>query len=82
MYSLYLKIGTSDFIVQVFGQTSSFDVQVKEILSISTSHTVDKLLRTLSCDAFIHNDTVFLSSPFVGANAVLLNWADGEFQSW
>ncbi|KAG2202209.1 hypothetical protein INT47_002128 [Mucor saturninus] len=73
--------GTNDFIVQVFGQTSLFDVQVKEILSISTSHSVDKSLRNLSCEAFIHNDTVFISSPFVGANAVLLNWADGEFQS-
>lgn len=86
LYSLFFflkkKIGTNDFIVQVFGQTSLFDVQVKEILSISTSHSVDKSLRNLSCEAFIQNDTVFISSPFVGANAVLLNWADGEFQSW
>ncbi|GAA5805396.1 hypothetical protein HPULCUR_010912 [Helicostylum pulchrum] len=66
-----------DFIVQVFGQTSLFDLQVNETLSISTC----KSTRTLACEAFIHNETVFLSSPFVGANAGLLNWADGEFQS-
>ncbi|KAG2229605.1 hypothetical protein BDF21DRAFT_379632 [Thamnidium elegans] len=69
--------GTDDFIVQVFGQTGLFDLQVNETLSISTC----KSTRTLVCEAFIHNETVFLSSPFVGANAGLLNWADGEFQS-
>ncbi|KAI9358716.1 hypothetical protein BD770DRAFT_67798 [Pilaira anomala] len=69
--------GTNDFIVQVFGQSSSFDAQVNEILSISTC----KSTRRLVCEAFIHDETVFLSSPFVGANAGLLNWADGEFQS-
>lgn len=68
--------GQHDFIVQVFGQTSVFNVQVEETLSIKTTHSN----RTLSCEAFIHNNTVFLSSPFVGINAGLLNWADGEFQ--
>lgn len=73
--------GQNDFIVQVFGQTSVFNVQVEETLSITTTHSADKSNRTLVCEAFIHNNTVFLSSPFVGTNAGLLNWADGEFQS-
>lgn len=30
--------GQSDFIVQVFGQTSVFNTQVNEILSITTTH--------------------------------------------
>jgi hypothetical protein len=73
-----------DFIVQVFGQTSVFNTQVNETLSITTTHVgySEKSMRTLCCEAFIHNDTVFLSSPFVGNNAGLLNWANGEFQSW
>ncbi|KAG2194993.1 hypothetical protein INT46_008880 [Mucor plumbeus] len=73
--------GQSDYIVQVFGQTSVFHSQVEETLSIKTTRTGFSEIRTLSCEAFIHNDTVFLSSPFVGQNAGLLNWADGEFQS-
>lgn len=79
-----LFVGQSDFIVQVFGQTSVFNTQVNEILSITTTHVgySETSMRTLCCEAFIHNDTVFLSSPFVGNNAGLLNWADGEFQSW
>lgn len=66
-----------DFVVQVFGQASMFNAEVEETLSITTT----KSNRTLTCEAFIHNNTVFLSSPFVGTNAGLLNWADGEFQS-
>lgn len=77
-----LRTGKSDYIVQVFGQTSVFHSQVEETLSIKTTRTGFSDMRTLSCEAFIHNDTVFLSSPFVGQNAGLLNWADGEFQSW
>ncbi|KAF1802431.1 hypothetical protein V8B55DRAFT_1352540 [Mucor lusitanicus] len=73
--------GKSDYIVQVFGQTSVFHSQVEETLSIKTTRPGFPETRTLSCEAFIHNDTVFLSSPFVGQNAGLLNWADGEFQS-
>jgi hypothetical protein len=58
---------------------------VEETLSITTTHSIDKSalkMRKLACEAFIHDNTVFLSSPFVGNNAGLLNWADGEFQSW
>ncbi|KAI8644309.1 hypothetical protein BD408DRAFT_401249 [Parasitella parasitica] len=72
---------TNDFIVQIFGQTSIFHAQVDETLNIKTTRTGFPEIRTLSCEAFIYNDTVFLSSPFVGPNAGLLNWADGEFQS-
>ncbi|KAI9468971.1 MAG: hypothetical protein EXX96DRAFT_99983 [Benjaminiella poitrasii] len=70
--------GQNDFIVQVFGQSNTFDSQVDETLSIQTTHNNEK---TLSCEAFIHNNNVFLSSPFVGHKTGLLNWADGEFQS-
>ncbi|ORE02728.1 hypothetical protein BCV72DRAFT_44663 [Rhizopus microsporus var. microsporus] len=76
--------GQNDMITQVFGQASLFDTQVNDILSITTSlsgSTVNKSIKTLTCEAFIHNETVFLSSPFVGTNAGILNWADGEFQS-
>ncbi|CEP20077.1 hypothetical protein [Parasitella parasitica] len=81
LVTLNSRNGQSDFIVQVFGQTSVFHAQVDETLNIKTVRTGFAETRTLSCEAFIHNDTVFLSSPFVGQNAGLLNWADGEFQS-
>ncbi|KAI8990130.1 hypothetical protein BDB01DRAFT_841934 [Pilobolus umbonatus] len=73
----------SDVIMQVFGQNSVFSNQVNEILSIKTTHTglSGKTIRTLCCEGFIHNDTVFISSPFYGNNAGLLSWANGEFQS-
>ncbi|CAO3607422.1 unnamed protein product [Mucor hiemalis] len=51
--------GQQDFVVQVFGQTSLFNVQVEETLSITTTHSIDKSNRTLTCEAFIHDNTVF-----------------------
>ncbi|KAI8373738.1 hypothetical protein BD560DRAFT_394195 [Blakeslea trispora] len=75
--------GQNDFIAQVFGQASAFSAQVEEILTITTKQIgrTEKCMRNLTCESFIHNDVVFLSSPFVGNHAGLLNWADGEFQS-
>ncbi|KAI8081985.1 uncharacterized protein B0P05DRAFT_538895 [Gilbertella persicaria] len=75
--------GQNDFIAQVFGQTSVFNAQVEETLTITTKQTghAGKCMKSLTCESFIHNDVVFLSSPFVGNHAGLLNWADGEFQS-
>ncbi|KAI8371412.1 uncharacterized protein BYT42DRAFT_616506 [Radiomyces spectabilis] len=68
----------SDLVSQLFGQGSSVHGQVNEIMTIST--TVAKSNK-IGCQAFIHNNTVFLSCPIFGKNAGLLNWADGEFQS-
>ncbi|KAI7904616.1 uncharacterized protein BX663DRAFT_550277 [Cokeromyces recurvatus] len=72
--------GQNDFIIQVFGQSNKFDSKVEEILTIQTTTNNEKKT-ILFCEAFIHNNTVFLSSPFVGHKTGLLNWADGEFQS-
>ncbi|KAG0802251.1 hypothetical protein G6F22_000446 [Rhizopus arrhizus] len=58
-------------ITQVFGQATLFDTNVDEVLSIH----ITRSNKTLTCEAFILNQTVFLNSPFVG----LLDWTEGEF---
>lgn len=65
-----------DFVATVFGRASQIDSQVDELMLISTPiHG-----RTVECQAFIHNQTVFLSSPVVGNDSS--GWGDGDFQSW
>jgi hypothetical protein len=70
-----------DLVDKVFGKTSGMQAMD---LSITTTrpagHTYQN--RTLQCQACIHNDTIFLSSPFVGINTGLITWAAGDFQSW
>ncbi|KAG1440215.1 hypothetical protein G6F56_012011 [Rhizopus delemar] len=63
----------NDTMTQVFGQTG-LHTQVNQTLSITGSIAH----KTLNCEAFLVNETVFLSSPSIG----LLNWAGHEFQSW
>ncbi|CAO3701858.1 unnamed protein product [Rhizopus stolonifer] len=71
--------GQQDMITQVFGQASVYDVKVDEILSIHTTLALpNQSPKTICCEAFILDQTVFLNSPFAAA---LLHWADGEFQS-
>lgn len=70
-------IGQNDMMTQVFGETNVLNTKVNESLSITLSAST---ISNLTCEAFILNQTVFLSSPFAGTG--LLDWADGEFQSW
>ncbi|KAG1053668.1 hypothetical protein G6F46_004530 [Rhizopus delemar] len=60
--------GQNDMITQVFGQATLFDTNVDEVLSIH----ITRSNKTLTCEAFILNQTVFLNSPFVG----LLDWTE------
>ncbi|KAG1051129.1 hypothetical protein G6F43_006646 [Rhizopus delemar] len=68
--------GQNDMMTQVFGETNVLNTKVNESLSITLSAST---ISNLTCEAFILNQTVFLSSPFAGTG--LLDWADGEFQS-
>ncbi|CAO3612899.1 unnamed protein product [Cunninghamella blakesleeana] len=77
------KRNNDDFINTVF-HTNSNITKLDEILSIvtTTSPGLTFQQRTLQCQAFIYNETIFLSSPFIGNNAVRsTNWRSGEFQA-
>jgi hypothetical protein len=72
-----------DFVDKVFGKNNVISA-VDQVLSITTTRPAGSLYqnRTLQSQACIYNDTIFLSSPFVGANVGLADWAPGDFQSW
>ncbi|KAI9264188.1 hypothetical protein BDA99DRAFT_536914 [Phascolomyces articulosus] len=63
----------NDFVGTVFTRWSK---SVDEHMVIAT--TIHQTSRPVQCQAFIHDDTVFLTSPVTDR---LSNWADGEFQS-
>ncbi|KAI8096230.1 uncharacterized protein BX664DRAFT_323425 [Halteromyces radiatus] len=79
----FYKRKEGDFIDKVFGKDNVINNKVDQVLSIITTRPLGHIYqrRTLECQACIYNNTVFLSSPFVGTNAGLLNWAPGDFQS-
>ncbi|KAI9279763.1 hypothetical protein BY458DRAFT_501605 [Sporodiniella umbellata] len=72
--------GQQDMVCQIFGQASLCDVKVQETMTLHTTLTLpnQSSTKTLCCEAFILDQTVFLNSPF---NSALLVWANGEFQS-
>ncbi|KAI7853585.1 hypothetical protein BDC45DRAFT_569962 [Circinella umbellata] len=68
------ELGTkNDFVGTVFTRWSK---SVDEHMVIST--IIHETSRQVQCQAFIHDDTVFITSPITDR---LSNWADGEFQS-
>ncbi|KAI8138930.1 hypothetical protein BJV82DRAFT_628451 [Fennellomyces sp. T-0311] len=68
------ELGTAtDFVGTVFARWSK---SVDEHMVIST--TTHETSRPVQCQAFIHDDTVFLTCPVMDR---LSSWADGEFQS-
>lgn len=75
----FVRRDKDDFVATVFGHTSQMHQQVEQLMSISTV-AFHGSAQTVHCQAFIHGDTVFLSSPVT--DDVLANWNDGEFQSW
>ncbi|KAI8343872.1 hypothetical protein BC941DRAFT_407199 [Chlamydoabsidia padenii] len=80
--TIFSKHQEGDFIDKVFGKNNIIS-GVDQVLSITTTRPAGTLYqnRTLQCQACIFNDTIFLSSPFVGDNVGLANWAPGDFQS-
>ncbi|CAO3590296.1 unnamed protein product [Absidia cylindrospora] len=71
-----------DFMNKVFGKSTVIN-KVEQAMTIATTRPTGVYYqsRKLQCQAIIYNDTVFLSSPFVGSNSGLINWAPGDFQS-
>ncbi|KAI9303410.1 hypothetical protein BJ944DRAFT_232196 [Cunninghamella echinulata] len=77
------KRSDGDFINTVF-PTNPNITKIDEILSIvtTTSPALTYQQRTLQCQAFIYNETIFLSSPFIGNHSGRsVNWRSGEFQA-
>lgn len=67
---IYFPLDTAnDFVTKVF---SRFSRNVDELMLIN----VHESCRPVQCEAFIHENTVFLTSP------VKEQWNDGEFQAW
>ncbi|KAI9322683.1 hypothetical protein BX666DRAFT_1897494 [Dichotomocladium elegans] len=61
---------TNDFVGTVFGRLSR-DVDRLMLIKVYESN------RLVQCQAFIHGNTVFLTSPLMENSS---NWNDGEFQ--
>ncbi|CAO3594560.1 unnamed protein product [Absidia cylindrospora] len=71
-----------DFVDKVFGNSNIIN-KVEQVLSITTTlpgpyHQNQHAFQSQAC---IHNQTVFLSSPFVGTSTGKVKWAPGDFQS-
>ncbi|ORZ22573.1 hypothetical protein BCR42DRAFT_406514 [Absidia repens] len=71
-----------DFVDKVFGKSNIIN-KVEQVLSITTTATgpYHQNQHTFQSQACIHNQTVFLCSPFVGTNTGKVKWAPGGFQS-